>query len=86
MVKNCHDVCKPRFCCFESYKLEGSCRATVGDDECELFALCEQLITDEGGLVKTFIELDLKEFDNNGDDNASPEDIEKEVYDAVSFV
>ena len=42
------------------------CRATVGEEECELFALCEQMITADGGVVKNFIELDLQEFNDDG--------------------
>ena len=45
------------------------------------------MITKDGGVVKTFIELDLKEFDDdasNGESN-SEQLIEKEVFDAVSF-
>eukprot|EP00975_Prorocentrum_lima_P060578 12707706-Prorocentrum_lima.AAC.1 len=61
----CNNVCRSRLCCFDSYILESSCRATVGEDECELFALCEQMITKDGGVVKDFIELDLKEFDDD---------------------
>ena len=73
-------------CCFDSYKLESSCRWKVGNDECELFSLCEQLITKDGGVVKTFLELDLKEFGNDDDDNTSPivVNIEEQVFDAVS--
>ena len=49
--------------------------------------MCEQMITDDGGVIKTFIELDLKEFeddDDNVDEKSTLELIEKEVYDAVS--
>ena len=87
-MNKCHDVCKPRFCCFDSFKLESSCRWKVGNDECELFSLCEQLITKDGGIVKTFLELDLQEFSNDDDDDdtSSPIDvnIEEQVYEAVS--
>ncbi len=65
-MTKCLKVCQPRFCCFDSYILESSCKATVGEAECEVFELCEQMITDDGVLIKTFIELDLQEF---GDDN-----------------
>lgn len=86
LVTQCHTVCQSRFCCFDSYKLQGSCRATVGEDECELYSLCEQLINANGGEVKTFIELDLKEFDSDKPDLSTPEQmIEKDVYDAVSL-
>ncbi len=87
LVTKCLEVCQPRLCCFDSYKLESSCRATVGENECGLFGLCEQMITDDGGVIKTFIELDLQEFedDDSVDDTSSLELIEKEVYDAVSF-
>ncbi len=85
-MTKCLNVCQPRFCCFDSYILEKSCKATVGREECELFALCEQMITYDGGVVKTFLELDLQEFQNDSTDNSSsPEVIEKEVYDAVSL-
>eukprot|EP00574_Skeletonema_japonicum_P013790 CAMPEP_0201713644 /NCGR_PEP_ID=MMETSP0593-20130828/410_1 /ASSEMBLY_ACC=CAM_ASM_000672 /TAXON_ID=267983 /ORGANISM="Skeletonema japonicum, Strain CCMP2506" /LENGTH=104 /DNA_ID=CAMNT_0048202819 /DNA_START=93 /DNA_END=403 /DNA_ORIENTATION=+ len=50
LVTKCLNVCKPKLCCFDSYKLESSCKATVGADECELFGLCEQMITDDGGV------------------------------------
>jgi hypothetical protein len=66
-------VCQSRLCCFSSYKLESSCRASVGDEECELYSLCEQLITEDGDVVKNFIELDLKEFgiDTSNSNSAS---------------
>ena len=37
-------------------------------------------------MVKTFLELDLKEFGNDDDDNTSPivVNIEEQVFDAVS--
>ena len=90
LVTKCNNVCRSRYCCFDSYKLESSCRATVGEEECELFALCEQMITADGGVVKNFIELDLQEFNDDDDDDdasksSSQEMIEKDVYDAVSF-
>ncbi len=86
LVTKCRNVCQPRFCCFDSYILEKSCKATVGKEECELFALCEQMITYDGGVVKTLIELDLQEFDDeNNTPSSSMELIEKEVYDAVSL-
>ena len=49
------------------------------------------MITKDGGVVKDFIELDLKEFDDDGfgesnSDELTPEElIEKEVFDAVSL-
>ncbi len=46
------------------------------------------MITDDGGVVKTLIELDLQEFDDEGssiEKSSTQELIEKEVYDAVSF-
>ena len=87
LVTNCHNVCQSRYCCFDSYKLESSCRAAVGENECELFALCEQMITADGGVVKNFVELDLQEFKDDDFDNSSTsqEMIEKDVYDAVSI-
>ena len=86
LVTKCHNVCQSRFCCFSSYKLQGSCRATVGVEECELYSLCEQLINVNGGEVKNFIELDLQEFDNSDSDiPASEQMIEKDIYDAVSL-
>ncbi|KAK1734714.1 hypothetical protein QTG54_014587 [Skeletonema marinoi] len=88
LVTKCNNICQPRYCCFDSYRLESSCRATVGENECELFALCEQMITKDGGVVKTFIELDMKEFDDDGVDpgeSNSDELIEKEVFDACYF-
>ena len=79
-------MCRSRLCCFDSYKLQGSCRATVGEDECELYSLCEQLINENGGEVKTFIELDLKEFDSDRPEISTSEQmIEKDVFDAVSL-
>ncbi len=92
-MTKCLKVCQPRFCCFDSYILESSCKATVGETECEVFELCEQMITDDGVLIKTFIELDLQEFNDddggisegNNTPSSSLELIEKEVYDAVSF-
>eukprot|EP00984_Skeletonema_dohrnii_P019573 scaffold9390_cov131-Skeletonema_dohrnii-CCMP3373.AAC.1 len=86
LVTKCNNVCRSRYCCFDSYRLESSCRAAVGENECELFALCEQMITDDGGVVKDFIELDLKEFDDDGvGESNSDELIEKEVFDACYF-
>jgi hypothetical protein len=86
LVTKCNNVCRSRLCCFDSYRLENSCRAAVGENECELFALCEQMITKDGGVVKDFIELDLKEFDNDSPGVSTPEQlIEKEVFDAVSL-
>ena len=70
LVTKCNNVCQHRYCCFDSYRLEISCRATVGEEECKLFALCEQMITPDGGVVKNFIELDLQEF-NDDDDGTS---------------
>ena len=92
-MTKCLKVCQPRFCCFDNYKLGTSCRAAVGEAECELFDLCEQMITDDGGVIKTLIELDLQEFDDddggisegNSAPSSSMELIEKEVYDAVSI-
>jgi hypothetical protein len=79
-------VCQSRLCCFSSYKLESSCRASVGDEECELYSLCEQLINKNGGEMKNFIELDLQEFDNGTPDmSTSDQMIEKDIYDAVSL-
>ena len=78
-------MCQSRLCCFSSYKLESSCRASVGDEECELYSLCEQLINKKGGEVKDFIELDLQEFDNGTPAISTPQEIEKAVYDAVSL-
>ncbi len=46
------------------------------------------MITDDGGVIKTFVELDLLEFDDEGSSigkSSTQELIEKEVYDAVSF-
>ena len=40
-----------------------SCRDTVGEEECKLYTLCEQMINVRGDEVKNFIELDMKEFD-----------------------
>ena len=59
----------------------------MGEAECEVFELCEQMITDDGVLIKTSIELDLQEFDDRDKNDKSPtfQLIEKEVYDAVSF-
>ena len=73
LVTNCHNVCKPRLCCFGSYKLKDSCRASVGEEECELFSLCEQMISKDGGEVKTVVELDLKEFYDETTDIANKE-------------
>ena len=80
-------MCQSRYCCFDSYKQESSCRAVVGENECELFALCEQMITADGGVVQNFVELDLQEFNDDDFDftSTSQEMIEKDVYDAVSF-
>jgi len=86
LVTKCHNVCRSRLCCFDSFKLESSCRATVGEDECELYSLCEQLINENGGEVKTFIELDLKEFDSDRPEISTSEQmIEKDVFDACYF-
>jgi hypothetical protein len=86
LVKNCIDVCKSRFCCFSSYKLEASCRDSVGDEECELYAICEFMISVNGGVVDNFIELDLEKFDNDSINlQKSDEIIEKDVYDACYF-
>ena len=63
MVKNCHGVCAQRLCCFSDYLLQSSCRATVGDDECELYSLCEQLVTDDGVEVNNAIALKENEYD-----------------------
>ena len=71
LVQKCHDVCASRFCCFDSYKIGPSCRASVGDEECELYAECEQLINKSGGVVKTFIELDELEFDTDTTSNGN---------------
>ncbi len=76
LVTKCHNVCQPRFCCFDSYILEKSCKATVGEEECELFALCEQMITADGGVVKTLIELVLQEFD---DENIHPSSSHEQI-------
>ena len=46
------------------------------------------MITKDGGVVKTFIELDMMEFDDDGvgpGESNSDELIEKEVFDAVSL-
>ena len=53
--------------------LASSCRESVGEEECGLYALCEQLITKNGDVVKDFIELDLKEFgtDTSNSNSAS---------------
>ena len=65
LVTKCHSVCAQRLCCFSDYTLQSSCRATIGDDECELYSLCDQLVT-EFGVVSNAIELDENEFDVNG--------------------
>jgi len=43
------------------------------------------LINENGGEVKNFIELDLKEFGNGSPGISTPQQIEKAVYDAVSL-
>ena len=86
LVNKCNTVCKPRFCCFDNYKLESSCRWTLGDEECELFSPCKKLITKEGGIVKTYLELDLQEFSENNDKSSIDVNIEEQVYKAVSFM
>jgi len=63
MVTKCHGVCAQRLCCFSDYLLQSSCRATVGDNECELYSLCEQLVADDGMEVDDALELQEKEFD-----------------------
>ncbi|KAL7496326.1 hypothetical protein ACHAWT_004860 [Skeletonema menzelii] len=63
LVTKCHGVCAQRLCCFSDYKLQSSCRATVGDDECELYSLCDQLVTENGGATDDALELEEKEFD-----------------------
>ena len=63
LVTKCHGVCAPRFCCFSDYKLQSSCRATVGDDECQLYSLCDQLVTENGDATDDALELEEKEFD-----------------------
>ena len=85
LVTNCHNVCKPRLCCFGSYKLKDSCRASVGEEECELFSLCEQMISKDGGEVKTVVELDLKEFYDDTTDTSYFEENKKAIHDAVSI-
>lgn len=67
LVEQCHNMCSSRYCCFESQTIVSSCRDTVGDEECELYSLCEQMINDRGEEVKNFIELDQLEF---GDDDS----------------
>ncbi len=86
LVTKCLSVCKPRLCCFDSYKLESSCKASVGVDECEKFDLCEQMITDDGGVIKTFIELDLQEFedDDNVNESSAPKLIDKSNSNSAS--
>eukprot|EP00986_Skeletonema_menzelii_P017707 scaffold21291_cov75-Skeletonema_menzelii.AAC.1 len=53
----------------------------------DLVTKCNSMITADGGVVKTFIELDLQEFndDDTIDKTTSQEMIEKEVYDACYF-
>lgn len=63
MVQKCHGVCAQRLCCFSDYLLQSSCRDTVGDDECQLYSLCEQLVTDDGVEVGNAIDLQQNEFD-----------------------
>ena len=63
MVQKCHGVCAQRLCCFSDYLLQSSCRDTVGEDECELYSLCEQLVTDDGVEVNSAIDLQENEFD-----------------------
>mmetsp|Transcript_20834 Transcript_20834/g.41424 ORF Transcript_20834/g.41424 Transcript_20834/m.41424 type:complete len:773 (+) Transcript_20834:141-2459(+) len=70
LVSECHSICSSRYCCFESQTMFSNCRGTVGDDECELYSLCEQMINERGEEVKNFIELDEKEFDT-GDSSSS---------------
>eukprot|EP00985_Skeletonema_marinoi_P028396 scaffold24771_cov214-Skeletonema_marinoi.AAC.1 len=61
LVTKCHGVCAQRLCCFSDYILQSSCRDTVGDDECELYSLCEQLVT-ESGVASDALEVEEKEF------------------------
>jgi len=63
MVTKCHGVCAQRLCCFSDYLLQSSCRATVGDEECGLYSLCEQLVADDGMVIDDALELQEKEFD-----------------------
>lgn len=62
LVEQCHNICSSRYCCFESQTIVSSCRDTVGEEECKLYSLCEQMINDRGEEVKNFIELDKLEF------------------------
>ena len=62
LVEQCHNICSSRYCCFESQSIVSSCRDTVGEEECKLYSLCEQMINDRGEEVKNFIELDKLEF------------------------
>ena len=61
LVTKCHGVCAQRLCCFSDYILQSSCRDTVGDDECKLYSLCDQLVT-ESGVTNDALELEEKEF------------------------
>ena len=63
MVQSCHNVCASRLCCFSDYLLQSSCRASVGNDECELYSLCEQLVTSDGMEVDDVIDLREEEHD-----------------------
>jgi hypothetical protein len=48
-----------------------SCRDTVGEEECRLYSLCEQMINDRGDEVQNFIELDMQEFGTDTDSSSS---------------
>ena len=61
LVTNCHAVCAERLCCFSDYSLQSSCRSTLGDDECELYSLCEQLVT-ENGVASDALDVEENEF------------------------
>jgi hypothetical protein len=69
LIATCHNICSPRYCCFDNQNFVPSCLDTMGQAECNLYALCEQMINDHGEEVKDFIELDKLEF---GDTVSSP--------------
>ena len=69
LIARCHNICSPRYCCFDNQNFAPSCLDTMGQAECNLYALCEQMINDHGEEVKDFIELDKLEF---GDTESSP--------------
>jgi len=71
LVTQCHSICSSRYCCFESQSIVSSCRDTVGEEECEMYSLCEQMINDRGEEVKNFIELDELEFGTGGSSSSS---------------